>query len=530
MSRTTTSANQSGSRIATLFIALFAFVVHIRALANGLVSDDVVIMAHPLIQSITTIPASFGAAWWYSTNHLYRPLTLFTFGIERSLVGPVVWLPHAVNIALHVGVTLLLSRLLSRFTQPRAVVVAALLFAVLPVHVEAIASVVGRAELLAGIMMLGVMLLATSDAPSTPWRRAAMALLSAGALASKETGVVAPLLAIAAAWTRPETRKTALAWGASAFVGTVALLAARFVVLGTLAGDAANPVFRDMSSLHRVAVALAMLPRSAAMLFLPVAPAIDFVPAAGEIARPSWLAVAGGVLVVVAIVAMVVLHTRRPSLATFGACVLAATAAPTANLVFASGVVLDARTLYGPSIGAMLMVGYAIDALDGARARRLAEAGTIVLAAMCAVVSWNEVPVWRSNNEMLATMIRRQPQDYRSYAHLAYEARDAGDDVQSLAQFRRAIDLFRHDSEMLTDAATVALRMRDTSTAKEWLLAAVDANARAARARTRLVGVLLVQGDSVRARELLAAGLAVEPDQRQWRIMLGDTTQPSRRR
>jgi len=483
----------------------------------------VVILAHPLIQSWKTLPASLGAAWWYATNHLYRPLTLFTFGLERSLAGPSVWLPHAVNLGLHIGVVILLTRLLTRFASPRSAVVVSLVFAVLPVHAEAIASVVGRAELLAAMAMVGAMLIASGDEPPTAWRRVGMALLGAAALASKEVGIAAPVLVMAAAGTKPETRKYAGTWGASSLVGTLALLAARVGVLGTFGGDAANPVFRGMSAVHRIVVALALVPRSAAMLFLPVAPAIDFVPATTQIANPSWIFVSLGLLATLGALALVALHVRRPNLATLGACVLVATAAPTANLLFASGVVLDGRTLYAPSIGAMLMVAYAIDVLEGTRARDLAALSAVVLAAACAAISWNEMPVWRSNDAMIATMIRRQPQDYRSYMYLAYAARDAGNDEQSLGRFREAIARFRRDSEMLTDAATVALRVKDTTTAKDWLRAAIDANPRAARARTRLVGVLRAQGDSTRARELLVGGLALEPDQRQWRLMLGSS-------
>jgi hypothetical protein len=512
------------TRFAAAFVALVALVVSCRALANGLVADDVVILDHPLIQSWKTLPASLAAPWWSATNHLYRPLTLLSFGIERGFAGTSIVLPHAVNIALQAGVTLLLFRLLARFASPRGAALGALAFAVLPVHAEAISTIVGRAELLSAAAMLGAMLLVTSDTPPSRVRRFAVGLLSAAALASKEVGIAAPVLIVAAAWMKPETRKHVAVWAASALIGTLALLAARIVVLGTIGGDAANPVFRGIAPVQRILIALAMLPRSAAMLFLPIAPAIDFVPAASEIAHPNWTSVSVGLLIAFAVLALMLLHVRRPNLTTLGACIVAATAAPTANLLFASGVVLDGRTLYAPSIGGAFMIAGAIDGVGSLGVRRLANLGAAVLAMACAVVSWNGMPVWRSNDTMVAAMLKRHPEDYRGYMHLAYASRDAGNDEQSLIHFREAAARFRRDPEMLTDAATVALRVSDTTTARDWLAEALEANPRANRARTRLVGVLRARGDIAGARALLLAGLVLEPDQREWRAMLETTT------
>ena len=73
---------------------------------------------------------------------------------------------------------------------------------------------------------------------------------------------------------------------------------------------------------------------------------------------------------------------------------------------------------------------------------------------------------------------------------------------------------------MLTDAATVALRVRDTTTAIRWLELALEASPRSARARTRVVSILLARGDSPRARELLQEGLRHEPEQHTWVAML----------
>src|SRR4029077_621844 len=82
-----------------------------------------------------------------------------------------------------------------RWWSPLAAATAGLLFAIQPVHVEAVANVVGRAELLAGAALLGMALVHSAPRPLTTTRVIAVGLLAAAALASKETGVVAPLVA-----------------------------------------------------------------------------------------------------------------------------------------------------------------------------------------------------------------------------------------------------------------------------------------------------------------------------------------------
>jgi len=117
-------------------------------------------------------------------------------------------------------------------------------------------------------------------------------------------------------------------------------------------------------------------------------------------------------------------------------------------------------------------------------------------------------------------MIARRPDNYRGHELLAYSRRDARDDRGALPHFAQAIDLFPGDAELLTDAAAVALRMRDSTTAVQWLTTAVHGSPRAARARTRLYTILRARGDTAGARRLLSEGLRLEPGQRSWIALL----------
>ena len=118
------------------------------------------------------------------------------------------------------------------------------------------------------------------------------------------------------------------------------------------------------------------------------------------------------------------------------------------------------------------------------------------------------------------TMVARRPDNYRGHEFLAYAARDAGRFEQSIAHFGQAIALFPRDAEMLTDAATVALRLRESVRATRWLETAVRVSPRSARARTRLFALARARGDTAHAYALLRDGLRQEPGQRTWTALL----------
>ncbi|XP_054298861.1 protein O-mannosyl-transferase TMTC1 isoform X2 [Pongo pygmaeus] len=92
-----------------------------------------------------------------NTSHKsYRPLCVLTFKLNVFLTGMNPFYFHAVNIILHCLVTLVLMYTCDKtvFKNRGLAFVTALLFAVHPVHTEAVAGIVGRADVLACLLFL----------------------------------------------------------------------------------------------------------------------------------------------------------------------------------------------------------------------------------------------------------------------------------------------------------------------------------------------------------------------------------------
>ncbi len=96
-----------------------------------------------------------GVAWAFSTSHAanWHPLTWLSLMLDATIAGPAPWIFHLTNVLLHAASTLLLFHVLRRGTgrAGRSALVAAL-FAVHPLHVESVAWIAERKDVLSGLL------------------------------------------------------------------------------------------------------------------------------------------------------------------------------------------------------------------------------------------------------------------------------------------------------------------------------------------------------------------------------------------
>ena len=503
--------------------ACLAVALYLPSIWHQFVYDDLeIVVRHPLMHTARTFPELVASPYWFATGKLYRPLTSLTLGIDWVVGSGSPVMSHVVNVLLHASVTVLVGLLAARWLPRVGAVAAATIFAIHPAHVEAVSTAVGRAELLCAAMLLGLMLLASRAASPTARERAAAAILAALALASKETGVVAPALAFVAAWASPTQRTAAWRWAAAALVGVVPMLLVRLIVLGTLGGDVPHPALVVGAWAVRERLALATAVQTLGALLLPHPAPIDVAPPLAEASAPSLVLTTMGVVVVAATCVIVVRHFIRPSVATLAVAIAAFTIAPTANLLFASGVVLAGRTLYSPSIGVALLGGALASFVLAAQPPVIRRSAIGLLAcwgAAALVVSARDVGIWRDSDQVSAAMLAREPDNFRAHAYAAELARDRKDMPAALGHYRTAIQLFPSERYLLYSAAIAALDVGDTTSAASWLEDAVKVAPKHWQARTRLAKVEAWRGDTTRARQLLDDGLQLDPGQQTWRAM-----------
>ena len=187
---------------AALALAVLVVVSYFPALQGGFVWDDVIFAEEPVIQS----PGALRSIWFapadIKNEGHYWPLVYTSFWLEHKLWGLQPAGYHAVNIFLHLLNCLLLWRLLLRLAVPGALLIAAV-FAVHPLHVESVAWIIERKDVLSGLFYLSAVL---------AWLRFVevervghyllLALLFAAGLLSKSVVVTLPLALLIVQWWR----------------------------------------------------------------------------------------------------------------------------------------------------------------------------------------------------------------------------------------------------------------------------------------------------------------------------------------
>lgn len=440
------------------------------SLANGFVYDDVrVIEDNPRVHTLDSLPVLLRSPLWGSgyRNDAYRPATTLAFAVAWAAGGgrPVAF--HAANVVVHLAVVALLLGLASRVLSPGGAIVAALWFAVQPVHVEAVANAVGLAEVLAAAGYLGALLayLADGDAAAAGarggWRRGSLAAatLVGAALAygAKESAITLPaVLLLADAWQahRGATRlaevwrRHGVLW-LGVLVLAVGYLAARAHALGPEFGGGA--VASGLEGVSLPGRALVMAPAALVWLrwlILPAWLSADYLPNAFVPQARLGLAQLAGFAAVAALVAAAWKARRHYPGVTAGIVFGLVTASVAMNVLVPTGVLLAERLAYLPSAGAAVALGAAWEALP--RGRTL-WAATAVVLGLLAARSIARIPAWHDGTRFLAALVRDAPDSYRAHWALGAEAFREGRRADGEREMLTAIRIYPADPAVLQE-------------------------------------------------------------------------------
>jgi tetratricopeptide (TPR) repeat protein len=445
----------TGRRTALVLAPLVAILIYLPTTRYGFVLDDeAVVVENPLMQDLGDLPRLLVAPYWnrpMQGGQLYRPLTSLTLALDRAIAGgPRPGWFHFVNTLLH-GLATLLVTLLALEVLPGAgaALVAGLLFAVHPVHVEAVAGIVGRAEILAASCVLASLLL-HRKAQRLPGRGGWLAMLAAWGTAflgmmAKESAAVAGLLcAVSDMAFTPGAgsgrRRVLYAGHAAVFA---AFLGARLLVVGAIGTGGPIPfVDNPAASAGPVAgrlTAVGTVARYAALLLWPRRLSADYsfdqIPIIHSILDPLALA---GSLIVLLLVAGGVLLLRRAPAGGFALLWIAISAMLTSNLLVFIGTAMAERLMYLPSIGLCLLAGWGVArAAEGGHAR-IALAGALCACMALGARAWTRLPDWRDDFALYSSAAMVSPRSARirynlGNAHLRREEYGRAEDSYRMA-------------------------------------------------------------------------------------------------
>ena len=548
-----------GSRASapSLFWLLAPIVVSALAyapsLGNGFTMDDRLIalgvndsgQPNPRIFELQPLHVYFATSWWADTRAgdvAYRPLPLLSFALRHRFFGDAAWPEHALNLLLHLMAVALVYALLRRLAlPPPAASAGAFVFGLHAIHSEVVATVVGRAELLAFVGgALATLLFAKAMDRSV--RGSWPTLLGSGlallvALLSKESAIgwvaVLPAFACAVRWRqqeggsieRSELVKLLLRSLAVTLPPLLAFFLLRQQMIGGLAGPPepalylVNPI-AGAAWPSRLATATVILLYGLLLTAAPFRLAADYgaevFPVLASLA--DWRFVATAVLFA-ALGWHAWRHRRQRPELFLAALVFGSMIAVAANLIFPIGTIFGERLYYAPSLAAALAAAWAVR-VTAAHARTHARAALLVglgawLGASTLVLVERSA-VWRDDATLFLHKAEAQPRSVRMQMTAATVRQQRGEPETAVHHLERALALDPGNALAWNNLAAIRF--------EQGRLAEAESAARrgfAARHLQRpddefklecnLGLILLARGDVPAGADHLAACLAAEP-------------------
>ncbi len=475
------SASPPLDRKFILGLVLIAVAVYANSLWNGFAyDDDWIIVRNDRVHQLKDLASIWGTPYWPAFGAelgLYRPLAIFAYALQWAAGDGAPWIFHAVNVALHALVSVLVFLLLRALVPVWPAALGALVFAVHPVHTEVVANSVGQAELLAAAALLTACVSHATRpreaARYSWWRLAAIAALYSLALLAKEAAITLPALLVLLDVTQQRVtlgkqrmgnylRHTWLLFFVMASAA-ILYLSIRADVLGSISGLDAGPGLPFLKENHRVLTAFRAWPEYVRLLFFPKDLSADYSPAVILPVYSVSPMAALGAFMLIATIVVAALTPRYPQ-AGFPAAWFFITILTVSNLLFPIGVVVAERTLYLPSVAAAALFAFACHAYAPRFTRRQGQAATVAFAGIVALMSFRTIvrnPEWKSTIVVLRSVVRDHPESYHSAWLLADQYWRRGDIRQSAYYWEAAFLLWPRDSQLMSEFANFNIGRRN---------------------------------------------------------------------
>jgi protein O-mannosyl-transferase len=465
----------SGGQLDTFLIAaliLCAVLPYVNTLLNGFVYDDNrQVLDNPYLKNFHFLPQVFGTTVWsfvgmQGVSNYYRPMMTLGYALCYHLFGPLAYGFHLVNVCLHVGVVLLVFVVARRVFKGRSVAfVVACLFAIHPIHTEAVAWVAAVTTLeVTFFFLLTFWLFLNMARPGggiSPWMKLAAVVSFALTILSKEQALTFPLVAmIYEHFYRDDRAETSLRQKARRYgefwLMDLAYVLFRIVHLGAFAPQVQLSRLGWYAS---VLSALALGGQYLEKLVWPVELCAYYVFHKGtSVFEPRVLA---GIAALIVCAVIFVALARRYRKASFGFIWFFITLAPVLDIRYLAGNVFAERYLYLPSVGFCWLIGWAgvtlWNSLADCRSRwrhGLVGASLVVgLLMVSRVVTRNRD--WRNDETLYSQTLKVSPRATSIRENLGVVAWNHGRIDEAEKQWRIALKLDPNSPIALTNLGLV---------------------------------------------------------------------------
>lgn len=396
-----------------ILVGIVSFAVYYNSLKNSFVFDDEsVIQTNPSIQSLSNIPKFFTADEGFHKviGKYYRPLTSTLYTVDYAIWGLDPYGFHLTNILIHViSCLLLLSVLLKMFGEYEngllAAMIGALIFAVHPVHTEAVSWISGRTDSLVTLFFFAsfqfyLKYTGEENGKTALWLSLLFYVLG---LLSKEMIVTMPVILLLYDFVYREKdfgyiKKNILAYVLFAAV-TVIFMGIRYMLLKDIPDRTTYLYFYGKDGATALFTMLKTIPVYLKLLIYPVNLLYHY---NGTIPDSSSLAdakVIGALVFILVLAGLSVYFFRKQSVFSFAILFFFVSLLPVMNIVPTMNFMAE-RFLYMTSFALSVLISFVIVQYVNARNIRAVVPLFLVITFIFTYLTYNRNEDWKDNDTL----------------------------------------------------------------------------------------------------------------------------------
>lgn len=450
---------------------VLSFILYANGINGNFVADDkLVILQNPLLTGhLSDLSKIFSSPYYYGQAHagLYRPLTTISYDLNKFF-GSRPFGFHLLNIILNALNGFMVFLIVSKLVNKRTAYAAMMLFIFLPIHSEAVASIVGRAELMSFLFSSLSLLFVLNKR----YALASIALLAG--LLSKETAA-GFFLVFLYLWKFKERQTLKqLFWGSLYFIPSIAVYTAlRIYVLGKyfIGVDhlmAYNPL-RFVSFFQSLWTSFRVFYLYLFKTVVPYKLSFDYSFNQIPIIKNPFLHYEVYVGIIILATLVYLAFKKRENIYGLSAVIFLFAYLPVSNWFVKIGTIMGERLIYAPSLGLVILAALLIDGkllAANKNTKKLVYVGLVVALSVYGFVVVDRNRDWRNEAALIQSAYATSPNSVVTLTDMAYLEFNNKNYREALKWAEKATEILPNHTPVLYLAGHSYKKLGDTKSAE----------------------------------------------------------------
>jgi tetratricopeptide (TPR) repeat protein len=502
----TTPVNQRNNYIAVFIILLFTFIAYLPALKAGFVNWD-----DPDYVNVQIYRQGFSNLKTLITTPVqgnYHPLTMISLALNYSISGMNAWSYHLVNLLLHLINCILVFRFALLLSNKNTLIafVTAILFGIHPMHVESVAWVTERKDVLYGLFFIAGLISYTKYTDTGNRKQYIITLtFLILALLSKPAAVIFPLVLFCIDLLR--RRKLALKLFVEKIPFFILPLILGFITFLAQKEKGAMDIY-VFSIGTRILMGFYGIMMYVIKMIIPInlSPFYPYAPINQSLPTEYYLAP----LFFVALAIMCIYSWKRNRVVAFGIIFYVINLLLVVQFLPVGSAIIADRYTYIPYIGLFFILGWLINRFVKGNMYR-AYYIIIPVAILFSFLTYQQSAVWNDSASLWDHAIKINPNS-RAYDNRARLFNDEKDFTRALEYYTEALKLNAIDKEAYTNRGNIYFNSKKLDLAYQDYKKALSIDTGYYSALDNLGALLAMRGQYDSALAYLNHALSIKPD------------------